>query len=127
MSNATQDPWAKHYNMYTYIVDELATIASTLVPHFSGEESIMGHSMGGHGALVIGMKNAARFKAISAFSPILSPSQVPWGIKAFSTYLGEDQASWKEWDASELVKEAGMPPILITQGTEDEFLSRTIR
>ena len=62
-----------------------------------------------------------RFKAISAFSPILSPSQVPWGIKAFSTYLGEDKASWKEWDASELVKEAGIPPILITQGTQDEF------
>lgn len=119
--NATQDPWAKHYHMYSYIVDELTAVASTLVPHFSGKESIMGHSMGGHGALVIGMKNATRFKAISAFSPILSPSRVPWGIKAFSTYLGEDQASWKEWDASELVKEAGMPPILITQGTEDNF------
>ena len=119
--NATQDPWAKNYNMYTYIVEELAAIASTLVPHFSGEESIMGHSMGGHGALVIGMKNATRFKAISAFSPILSPSRVPWGIKAFTTYLGEDQVSWKEWDASELVKEACLPPILITQGTEDNF------
>lgn len=81
----------------------------------------MGHSMGGHGALVIGMKNAARFKAISAFSPIVSPSQVPWGIKAFTSYLGEDKTSWKEWDASELVKEVGMPPILITQGTQDEF------
>ena len=81
----------------------------------------MGHSMGGHGALVIGLKNAARFKAISAFAPISSPSQIPWGIKAFSAYLGEDKASWKEWDASELVKEAGMPPILITQGTQDEF------
>ena len=107
--NATQDPWAKHYNMYTYIVDELTAIASTLVPNFSGEEGIMGHSMGGHGALVIGMKNVARFKAISAFSPILSPSRVPWGIKAFSTYLGKDKASWKEWDASELVKEASIP------------------
>lgn len=119
--NATQDPWAKHYHMYTYIIDELTAIASTLIPHFSGEESIMGHSMGGHGALVIGMKNAARFKAISAFSPIVSPSQVPWGIKAFTSYLGEDKTSWKEWDASELVKEVGMPPILITQGTQDEF------
>ena len=124
--NATQDPWAKHYKMYTYIVDELTAIASTLVPHFSGEESIMGHSMGGHGALVIGMKNAARFKAISAFSPILSPSKVPWGIKAFSTYLGEDKASWKEWDASELVKEAGVPPILITQGTQDDFYPKQL-
>jgi S-formylglutathione hydrolase len=124
--NATQDPWAKHYNMYTYIVEELTAIASTLVPNFSGEESIMGHSMGGHGALVIGMKNAARFKAISAFSPILSPSQVPWGIKAFSSYLGDNQTSWKEWDASELVKEAGMPPILITQGTQDEFYPKQL-
>jgi len=119
--NATQDPWAKHYHMYSYIVDELTAIVPSLVPHFSGEESIMGHSMGGHGALVIGMKNKARFKAISAFSPILNPSRVPWGIKAFTTYLGEDQASWKEWDASELVKEACLPPILITQGTEDNF------
>ncbi|MHA0856976.1 S-formylglutathione hydrolase [Paenibacillus sp. CMAA1364] len=119
--NATQDPWAKHYKMYTYITDELTGIASTLVPHFSGRESIMGHSMGGHGALVIGIKNASRFKAISAFSPILSPSQVPWGMKAFSSYLGEDKASWKEWDASELVKEANMPPVFITQGDQDQF------
>ena len=77
--NATQDPWAKHYKMYTYITEELTAIASSLVPHFSGVESIMGHSMGGHGALVIGMKNAARFKAISAFAPISNPSSIPWG------------------------------------------------
>lgn len=119
--NATQDPWAKNYNMYSYIVEELSDIASTLVPNFSGKESIMGHSMGGHGALVIGMKNKTKFKAISAFSPILSPSRVPWGKKAFSAYLGDDQASWKEWDAEELVKESNIPPILITQGTEDNF------
>ncbi|WP_153721553.1 S-formylglutathione hydrolase [Sporosarcina cascadiensis] len=119
--DATQDPWAANYKMYTYITEELTEIASTLIPDFSGEESIMGHSMGGHGALVIGMKNASRFKAISAFSPILSPSDVPWGIKAFSAYLGEDRAAWREWDASELIKETGMPPILITQGIEDTF------
>ena len=119
--DATQEPWTKHYKMYTYITEELTAIASSLVPNFSGKESIMGHSMGGHGALVIGMKNQERFKAISAFSPILSPSQVPWGIKSFTTYLGENQTSWKEWDASELVKGTVMPPILITQGTEDEF------
>ncbi|MDW0110904.1 S-formylglutathione hydrolase [Sporosarcina aquimarina] len=118
---ATQEPWAKHYNMYAYITDELSRIAAALIPNFSGKESIMGHSMGGHGALVIGMKNAAKFKAISAFSPILSPSQVPWGIKAFTTYLGEDKASWKEWDASELIKTTDAPPILITQGTGDQF------
>ncbi|PIC63928.1 S-formylglutathione hydrolase [Sporosarcina sp. P13] len=119
--NATQEPWAKNYNMYTYITEELSGIASSLVPNFSGMESIMGHSMGGHGALMIGMKNVKRFRAISAFSPILSPSNVPWGIKAFTAYLGEDQESWKEWDASELVKEANIPPILITQGTADDF------
>jgi len=124
--NATQEPWAKNYKMYTYISEELTDIASTLVPHFSGEESIMGHSMGGHGALVIGMKNAKRFKAISAFAPILSPSQVPWGIKAFSTYLGEDKASWKEWDASELIKEVSIPPILIMQGDQDNFYSKQL-
>jgi S-formylglutathione hydrolase len=124
--NAIQDPWAKQYNMYTYIVEELTALASTLVPHFSGEESIMGHSMGGHGALVIGMKNATRFKAISALSPILSPSRVPWGIKAFSSYLGYDQTTWKEWDASELVKDADMPPILITQGTQDDFYPKQL-
>ncbi|BAK17232.1 predicted esterase [Solibacillus silvestris StLB046] len=124
--NATQEPWSKHYKMYSYIVDELTQIAISLVPHFSGEESIMGHSMGGHGALVIGLKNTERFKAISAFSPILSPSQVPWGIKAFSAYLGENQAIWKPWDASELIKEIGTPPILITQGTQDEFYSEQL-
>ena len=119
--NATQEPWAKNYQMYSYITDELAEVASTLVPNFSGKESIMGHSMGGHGALVIGLKNASRFKAISAFSPITNPTQVPWGVKAFSNYLGEDKATWNEWDATELIKEADAPPILITQGTADNF------
>lgn len=124
--NATQDPWKNNYKMYTYIIEELTEIASNLVPNFSGKESIMGHSMGGHGALVIGMKNATRFKSISAFSPILSPSQVPWGIKAFSSYLGEDKNSWKEWDASELVKETNIPPILIMQGNQDNFYSEQL-
>ncbi|PGP37851.1 S-formylglutathione hydrolase [Bacillus thuringiensis] len=124
--NATQDPWAQHYKMYSYIVDELTSIASTIVPNFSGEESIMGHSMGGHGALVIGLKNAKRFKAVSAFSPVLTPSQVPWGINAFTSYLGEDKDSWKEWDASELIKGATIPPILIMQGSQDEFYPKQL-
>lgn len=119
--NATEEPWAKNYQMYSYITEELAEIAATLVPNFSGKESIMGHSMGGHGALVIGMKNASRFKAISAFAPITNPVQVPWGVKAFTNYLGEDKATWNEWDASELIKEVNAPPILITQGTADNF------
>lgn len=119
--NALQEPWAKNYKMYTYITEELTDIVRSLVPNFSGKESIMGHSMGGHGALVVGMKNSKRFKAISAFAPILTPSEVPWGIKAFKAYLGEDKASWKQWDASELIKETEVPPILITQGTSDKF------
>lgn len=119
--DAAQEPWAKNYNMYTYLTEELTAIASELVPNFSGEESIMGHSMGGHGALVIGMKSPSRFKSISAFAPISNPCEVPWGIKAFSAYLGEDKASWKAWDAAELIKEAGAPPILITQGDKDQF------
>lgn len=119
--DATEKPWSEHYKMYTYITEELAGIATSLVPNFSGKESIMGHSMGGHGALVIGLKNAKRFKAISAFSPILNPIQTPWGKKAFSTYLGEDQESWKSWDASELIKKTNAPPIMISQGTKDGF------
>lgn len=119
--NAKQEPWSQNYQMYSYITEELTEIASSLVPNFSGKESIMGHSMGGHGALVIGMKNAKRFKAISAFAPILNPIEVPWGIKAFSSYLGEDKDSWKEWDASELIKETNVSPILIVQGTKDGF------
>lgn len=125
--NALQDPWAKNYKTYTYITEELTDIASSLIPNFSGKESIMGHSMGGHGALVIGMKNAERFKAISAFAPILNPSQVPWGIKAFSAYLGEEKDSWKEWDSSELVKATKIPPILITQGSNDNFYEEQLK
>lgn len=119
--NATQEPWANHYKMYDYLVNELGQIAADLIPHFAGQESIMGHSMGGHGALVIGLKNANRFKAISAFAPILNPSQVPWGIKAFTTYLGENEEAWKGWDATELIKDVDAPSILITQGSQDEF------
>lgn len=125
--NATQDPWKENYQMYSYITEELSVIAKDLVPKFSGKESIMGHSMGGHGALIIGMKNAARFKAISAFSPIVTPSQVPWGIKAFSAYLGEDKEAWKDWDATELIRAEGAPPILISQGTKDGFYPEQLK
>ena len=119
--NATQKPWDKNFKMYSYIVDELSNIASELVPNFSGNQSIMGHSMGGHGALIIGLKNTEKFKAISAFSPILSPSIVPWGMKAFTTYLGENKNDWKEWDSTELIQNENILPILITQGTGDQF------
>ncbi|MGG5311911.1 S-formylglutathione hydrolase [Enterococcus sp. DIV2381] len=109
--------------MYDYLTKELSEIIYSLIPNLSGKESIMGHSMGGHGSLVIGLKNPARFTSISAFAPISNPSNVPWGQKAFTAYLGTDRATWREWDATELIKNerVSYPPILITQGTADPF------
>lgn len=119
--DATQMPWSKNYKVYTYITQELTNLIPELIPNFSGKESIMGHSMGGHGALTIGIKNSDRFKAISAFAPILSPMESPWGTKAFNAYLGEDKNTWSKYDASELIKINNASPILIMQGTADEF------
>ncbi|MEF7612213.1 S-formylglutathione hydrolase [Enterococcus casseliflavus] len=121
--NATQDPWRKNYRMYDYLTDELPKIVYTLIPNFSGKESIMGHSMGGHGALILGLKNPSRFASISAFAPIFNPINVPWGQKAFTAYLGNEASNWYEWDATEIMKAGGKShvPILITQGTNDNF------
>lgn len=121
--NATQEPWTKHYRMYDYLTEELPGIVHSLIPYFSGKESVMGHSMGGHGALILGLKNPDRFSSISAFAPITNPINVPWGQKAFTAYLGDNQSTWKQWDATEIMKttSATHPPILITQGTEDNF------
>jgi len=120
--NATQEPWAKNYRMYDYLTQELPQLVYSLIPDFSGKESIMGHSMGGHGALVIGLKNPQRFRSISAFAPILNPSQVPWGQKAFTAYLGPDEKNWAEWDATSLIAESdSAQPIHISQGTADAF------
>ena len=120
--NATQDPWVENYQMYTYLTEELPQIVYSLIPHFSGKESIMGHSMGGHGAIMMGLKEPNRFASISAFAPILNPTQVPWGKKAFTAYLGSDESSWQEWDSTSLIEQIDkVPPILITQGTADNF------
>ncbi|MDB6354249.1 S-formylglutathione hydrolase [Trichococcus sp. K1Tr] len=120
--NATQEPWAKNYQMYDYLTKELPQLVYTLIPNFSGKESILGHSMGGHGALVIGLKNPERYQSISAFAPILNPSQVPWGKKAFTAYLGPDEKDWAAWDATSLIAESPTaPPIHISQGTADAF------
>ncbi|MGL4740714.1 MAG: S-formylglutathione hydrolase [Sarcina sp.] len=119
--DALNSPWDKNYRMYTYILEELSNIVFSLIPNFSKKESIMGHSMGGHGALTIGIKNSQRFKSISAFAPILSPMRESWGMKAFATYLGENKTTWKNYDASELIKTSNASPILITQGTDDNF------
>jgi len=125
--NATQQPWAKHYRMHDYVVEELPALIEA---HFqtTGARSISGHSMGGHGALVIALKNPGRYKSVSAFSPIVAPTRVPWGQKAFTAYLGEDRARWAAWDASELVTSATERlPLLVDQGGGDEFLDTQLQ
>lgn len=122
--NATQAPWATHFQMYDYIVDELPEL---LAQHFPTTEQrgIFGHSMGGHGALMIALRNPERYASVSAFSPIVAPSQVPWGQKAFSAYLGDDKESWQQYDSVALMQQSANGkklPILIDQGTADEFL-----
>src|SRR3546814_447322 len=96
--NATREPWAKHYRMYDYIVDELPAWVEA-DPSASDARAISGHSMGGHGALVVALRNPGRYRSVSAFSPIVAPSQVPWGEKAFGAYLGDDREAWKQYDA----------------------------
>ncbi|WP_269434576.1 S-formylglutathione hydrolase [Aliidiomarina indica] len=127
--NATEEPWRTHYQMYDYIVKELPDLVEANLP-LTDERAISGHSMGGHGALVIGLRNAQRYASISAFSPIVHPSQVPWGKKAFTGYLGTDENTWRNYDATCLLEElAGqdLPPILIDQGDADQFLDEHLR
>ena len=125
--NATREPWAKHYRMYDYVVDELPALVEANFP-VTDARSISGHSMGGHGALTIALKNPGRYRSVSAFSPIVAPSQVPWGEKAFAAYLGDDREAWKQYDTVELVKSAsGKLPLLVDQGDADEFLDGQLR
>lgn len=125
--NATEQPWAAHYRMHDYIVDELPALIEAQLPA-NGARSISGHSMGGHGALVLALRNPGRYRSVSAFSPIVAPTRVPWGQKAFSAYLGEDRAGWAQWDASELVATATEKlPLLVDQGAGDEFLDSQLQ
>lgn len=120
--NASTEGYRDHYRMYDYVTVELYNI---ILNHFKCKNiSITGHSMGGHGALIMGLKEAAKFKAISAFSPIVNPMQCPWGTKAFTGYLGENKEAWANYDACELLKAGKKHPhsILIHQGSEDDFL-----
>jgi len=121
--NATQAPWAEHYRMHDYVVHELPALIEESFP-VSTQRSISGHSMGGHGALVCALRNPGRYQSVSAFAPIANPMSVPWGEKAFSRYLGADRATWREWDASQLLaKAAEKLPTLIDQGDRDQFLA----
>lgn len=125
--NATQPPWAKHFHMDDYITEELPAVIEANFPA-SNLRAISGHSMGGHGALVLALRHPNLYRSASAFSPIVAPSQVPWGIKAFTSYLGEDRETWKQYDTVELIK-AGQqpPPLLVDQGEADEFLTTQLK
>ncbi|NVJ92807.1 MAG: S-formylglutathione hydrolase [Methylocystaceae bacterium] len=125
--NATEAPFDKHYRMYDYIVSELPALIEETFP-VTQKRAISGHSMGGHGALTIGLKNADRYSSISAFSPICNPTQTPWGQKAFKGYLGDDRDAWNEYDACELLKRASTDlSILVDQGLSDDFLEKELK
>lgn len=125
--NATQQPWVKHYRMHDYIVEELPALIEKHF-HANDKRSISGHSMGGHGALTVALRKPGRYRSVSAFSPIVAPSQVPWGIKAFTHYLGEDRKTWQQYDAVALIQSGHrLPPLLIDQGAADEFLEPQLK
>lgn len=125
--NATQPPYAKHYHMHDYVVNELPALIEANFPA-SDARAIAGHSMGGHGALVCALRNPGRYRSISAFAPIANPMDCPWGEKAFSRYLGEDRSRWREWDASVLIAQAQERlPLLVDQGDRDDFLANQLK
>jgi S-formylglutathione hydrolase len=126
--DATEQPWSPFYQMYTYVKEELPSLIDLHFPTLgAGHRALCGHSMGGHGALMIGLKEATAYRSISAFAPICAPSQCPWGKKAFAGYLGEDRNKWTAYDATELVKVGQHPAtILIDQGSNDAFLKEQL-
>jgi S-formylglutathione hydrolase len=122
--DSTQAPWSTHYRMYSYVTRELPALVATRFPARGDAQGIFGHSMGGHGALVCGLRNPGLFRSVSAFAPISSPTECAWGRKAFAGYLGDDRAGWAAYDATSLVAQRAHPaPILIDQGTADKFLA----
>ncbi|MEO0365544.1 MAG: S-formylglutathione hydrolase [Pseudomonadota bacterium] len=126
--DATETPWAAHYQMRSYIENELPTVLSEVCPADMTRQSIMGHSMGGHGALTIALRNPERFQSVSAFAPICAPIQCPWGHKALNAYLGDDQQAWREYDACELISDgAAVNALLVDQGTADTFVDDQLK
>lgn len=125
--DATEEPWSQNYQMYSYIVQELPALIAEHFPVKSDKQGIFGHSMGGHGALVCALRNPEIFKSVSALAPITAPMRCPWGQKAFTNYLGTNKNTWRNYDASELVKVAKYNcPILIDQGSADKFLAEQL-
>jgi S-formylglutathione hydrolase len=126
--NATEAPWNEHYRMYDYITRELPELVGKNFPVDPKRQSIFGHSMGGHGALSIALKNSDKYKSVSAFAPIVSPINCPWGQKAFKNYLGADISAWQDYDSAALITKATTHlPMLIDQGTADEFLENQLK
>lgn len=126
--DATNAPWSKNYRMYSYITEELRALINASFPARAEATGIFGHSMGGHGALTMALKNPSVYRSVSAFAPISAPMEVPWGRKAFGGYLGDDKGAWVEHDACELVRRDPYPgQILVDQGTADQFLTEQLR
>ena len=126
--DSTQEPWAAHYRMYSYITKELPAVINQHFKVDEGRVGLFGHSMGGHGALTIAFKNPGQYKSVSAFAPICAPMRCPWGEKALTGYLGTDRETWREYDATELTKStAWRSPILVDQGTGDDFLDGQLK
>jgi len=125
--NATQAPWNRHFQMYDYVVNELPDLIEAMFP-VSDKRAVAGHSMGGHGALTIALRNPERYQSVSAFSPISNPINCPWGQKAFTAYLGKDTSTWREYDASLLMRETKQQvPALVDQGEADNFLAEQLK
>jgi S-formylglutathione hydrolase len=126
--DATREPWSKHYRMRSYLEHELPALVGAELPVDMARQGIMGHSMGGHGALTIALRNPGRFAAVSAFAPIVSPMNCPWGEKALGGYLGENRAMWRTYDACALIEDgARLPGLLVDQGTADGFLASQLK
>ena len=126
--DATQDPWSPHYRMWTYVTDELPRLVAAEYPIDTGRQAITGHSMGGHGALTVALNHPGRFRSVSAFAPIVAPSQVPWGQKALAGYLGDDRAAWAKHDAVALIEGgASVDEILVDVGDADPFIENELR
>jgi S-formylglutathione hydrolase len=126
--DATQEPWAKNFRMWSYMTEELPALIAAEFPVDMERQGITGHSMGGHGALTVALRSPGRFRSVSAFSPIVAPSQVPWGKKALGGYLGADESAWREHDAVALIEDgARLPDLLVDVGTGDPFLAEQLR
>jgi S-formylglutathione hydrolase len=129
--DATQPPWSQHWRMGSYLMEELLPLAGEALPLDIERASVFGHSMGGHGALTLALRHPGKFRSVSAFAPVVAPSQVPWGVKAFTRYLGPDREAWNAHDATELMAAGKSAPyphgILIDQGLDDKFLAEQLR